>query len=327
MGKRKVRRTLPDVLVGKQLVGEPGELPITPQYRQGRRPKLAEPRGPDPSKLPPAEPLKFVPSDSPEYLGREIALFDFEAGEESIYPHLPEPWQDAIRAMTNEYWQCSYPELIRKVNPTPIDLKLRRRIWHAYDVFKKTGTEISFSEIARDVCSRKYLYEVAERPWKLRFYIEPVKEYGEAITDLLDIGLARLHEIIMMPVTNWRGAYDPLLIEKIIKVVVTADHRKHGSYTQRMEATHQITSASVNVNIDQPTSMEEIDSRLAELSEQLPAPPPRIIEAEPMSKILNSMSGTSADSKKDLETLEIRPRERGEPMDVWARTALKAKDE
>lgn len=304
-------------------------VPITPRLRQGRgRAPILGPR-PDATEtvaLPPAEPYKNEPSDAPDFIGREIALFDFEDDEESIYPHLPEPWQDTIRKMTNEYWQCSYPELIRKVNPTPIDLKLRRRIWHAYDVYKRTGAPVIFADIAKDVCSRKYLYEIAERPWKLRFYIEPVKEYGEAITDLLDIGLARLHEIIMMPVTNWRGAYDPLLIEKIIKVVVTADHRKHGSYTQRMEAKHQITSASVNVNIDQPTSMEELDSRLEELTQQLPSPP-KVIEAQPMSTILNSMAGTSADSKRDMETLEIRPRERGEPMDVWARTALKAKDE
>lgn len=303
--------------------------PAKLRARRGR-PKKDETMGPSPytynEKLHPSVEAKATSTDTDEYMSREIAVFDFEEDEQSIFKHLPEPWKDVIQKMTNEFWQISYSELYRKVNPTSTDMMLRRRLWHAYENYKATGEEISYTEITNEVCSRKYLYEYTDRPWKIRFMIEPVKTYDQSLADIIEIGMARMEEIINMPLTNHRGAMDPGLIDKFIRTFVTIDHRKHGSYTQRSENKHQITSASVNVNMDRPTSMEDIDKRLAELDSKLP---PRTIEGEvvskePMTRILDSMANTSADSKKDLKELGIKPRKAGEPMDVWARKNVSA---
>lgn len=309
--------------------------PVELKGRRGR-PKKNETMGPElksPNEDLHPSPHQNTSSDTQEYLSQEVAIFEFEETEDSIFKHLPEPWKDTIRAMTNEFWTVSYPELFRKTNPTSLDLMLRRRLWQAFENYKKTGEALCYAEITREVCSRKYLYEFAHRPWKIRFLIEPIKTYQQSLSDIIEIGMARMEEIINMPLTNFRGAMDPGLIDKFIRTFVTIDHRKHGSYTQRSENKHQITSSSVNVNIEQPTSMEDIDKRLEELNTKMP---PRIIEAEvspkkeltkqePMAQILNSMSSTSADSKKDLKALGIKSREPGEPMDVWARKSLDKK--
>ena len=285
-------------------------VPYAPGTRRGRPPKQFHESGVDMGEAPghpEAKPLPIVHPDTPEFLGDSAPLMDV-ADENTIFKYLPESWQKTVQEMENSLWVMSFPEILRAAHPNSIDLQLRTRIWVAYEeAAKNKANFIEWKKVYTGICSFHYFYEYSRRPVKLRFLLEPLKEYKESVKQLLEIGMARLQEIITMPLTNKNGAMDPNLIEKVIKCIVLVDHRIHGGYTQRAELKAQQLSAHLDLN--KVKSMEEIDAALEEMekkSKQTPGTTIVIEQKKPMKNILDSISSTSSDSHRDLEEIEGR---------------------
>ncbi len=295
---------------GKFSAIEATEVPYAPKAKRGRPPKdigpdhliLGEKPGYEGARA-----LPIVHPDSKEFLGESSVLMDME-DETTILKYLPPAWQEAVQMMDNEIWAMPFPQVLRGANPNSVELQLRTRIWVAFDKAKAESAKyIDWKKVYSGVCSAQHFYNYARRPLKIRFLLEPLKEYKESVKQLLELGMARLQEIITMPLTNKNGAMDPNLIEKVIKCIVLVDHRIHGGYTQRAELKAQQLSAHLDLN--KVKSMEEIDAALEEMekkSKQTPGTTIVIEQKKPMKNILDSIASTSSDSHRDLEEIEGR---------------------
>lgn len=288
------------------------EIPTAPSVRDAPDIKKGRPKtnlmGPAPLATP-------GETGVPEhFLGEPADIYTADMDENHAFKYLPAAFQEAIALMTNADWAKSYQQVMREANPTEIDFKIRRSLWAALENSKKFLVPIEWKKVYDGICTYAQFYAYPKKPAKLRFLLEPPAVYNESLATLMDIGLARLREIISMPLEDKNGKVNPLLVEKVIKCIVLVDHRIHGGYTQRAEIKAQQLSA--HIDIKKVQSIEEIDAKLAELEKKAEGTTTVTVieQKEPMINILNQLTGTSADSKRDLEKLGIEAREEGAPF-------------
>jgi hypothetical protein len=234
-----MKRSLKDVRADlkerpfKSMVGEEDKSTVPKQY--------------DPN----AKPLDFWDDDNPRsvinLVSRKIA--------------------ESARNISPRYMQLADNELRKEARIGVTEDQLRQAFWaeyfHACDVNHSMRIEAVYGQIV----SKPTFYELyVNNPAKLAWILRPPKNYTYRMTSLLELGLARIEDILHMDITK----NDTRLIAEVVKIVALLDNRVKGAVTQRVQVQTENKHLHAHVQAPPiPQTYNEIEKELQALDREI----------------------------------------------------------
>jgi hypothetical protein len=136
-----------------------------------------------------------------------------------------------------------------------------------YERCMRVKAIMDMASVYRGVCERNYFYKyVVGNSFKLAYIIRPYPNYKAELEDMLQMSLADMRSILKLPLRNKTGQVDTRVAQLKISLFKDLADRTRGSAAKKLE----IDSKSMNVNVDlqQPKTVEEIDKKLQELQDR-----------------------------------------------------------
>lgn len=127
-------------------------------------------------------------------------VFD-RTNPKSVYNMVPESLRGKMENIPHDLWNFTIKELeVAHTDISPIDRRLRQSFWFEYDQAHKQNRSMRISTIIRGICSRTLFQEnIAGRPHRLRYLLEPPEDYKITMHELLATGMEELREILSLP--------------------------------------------------------------------------------------------------------------------------------
>jgi hypothetical protein len=212
--------------------------------------------------------------------------------------------------------------LLDLVTINQTDLLLRQSLWAEYVRAKDKNVLMSMRGIFGTICSEEYFLDLSSE--KKAFLLIPPKNYLGMMEVALERGMARLIEIMNLPLVDGRGAVNSKVMDGILKAFQMVDKRVMGDYTQRIE---QNTTIEDNTKT---TKLADIEAELLELEKQekevleieqrlaSPVPLPKDILLTPQVEPFGLDKAGVYKSKRDEERLKeiVLGNESGEDFSV-----------
>ena len=217
---------------------------------------------------------------------------------QSVLNLIPEEISQVVLSLPTEILKHSDGELEKATGGiTRQDRRVRLLFWEEYENAAREARSMNLEWVAENAglpTWNSYGQRLYENPPLMAWVMRPPPHYELQMREAQELGIDRLMEIMQLPIEQ--PVYDKkgnLLVGKDGKPVTKADvgvgmlimqcyrlvdQRRHGGYTQK----------TVNMNLDAnkvpegaSLSMEEVESRLKELSEKLGENIPGIAPPEP----------------------------------------------
>lgn len=217
----------------------------------------------------------------------------------SICPEEMEPMIAAALEKYGHWYSYDEKQIRQKAEVDDRDERLRLAFWDEYSSATAQRRRMVMRNIVTVLVSASVWYNFyAKRLDKVAWMIYPPRNYSQALKNILDKGLDRLHEIMMLPILKPNGTPDVQTISQIIKVFQLVDARVKGAVVQRL----QIQQQSVNLNADVTTQqlgdiasmslpqLEEMERKLARI-EQAEAKMIRALPPDEKKEILDMKAG------------------------------------
>lgn len=182
-----------------------------------------------------------------------------------VTPLLSRKIRDLVEALPTEVTELTESELIKLRTPSDTDRLLRANFWMVVDDCKKRGvTKPAAARFYDGVCNAATFYAVIKNPLRLKHMLLPPANYEVRMKSLMDMGLAKLSEILTMPLTSQDGTPNVPLMNAVIRAATAIREAQMGAAVQRTIA----VSASVSPE-KIPANNDELDKRILEMKESL----------------------------------------------------------
>lgn len=204
----------------------------------------------------------------------------------SLYNSVNQVFREHLDRIPDEIWTVVQEN--EYMPHSQVDVRLKLKLWETYALARGKSTKelINGAEIAEGICHYSTVRLIIRDPKRLAWLFTPPKDYEATISAAQELWLARLFEILSLPIKDANtGKLNLTAARLVLQAGMAVDLRKHGSPLMRTE------QKSLNVNVDAnkalPASLEDIDKKLAELEQavmndgHLPVPPKgAIIDAD-----------------------------------------------
>jgi hypothetical protein len=191
----------------------------------------------------------------------------------SLVNLVPEAFAQFIEKIPTGLFALSEPEFVARHAPDEIATRLKLKFWDEWQTtLLSPGGTLRPQAVYYGVCTREYFYdEILKNPVRLAWVITPPTDYDIILRETLYQGMARLREIIRLPITSrvpiivrgapvldpstgkplMRDVVDVRLVSEIRQVITMLADRVHGALVHRVELQSQ--SIALNVNTTTPT--------------------------------------------------------------------------
>lgn len=192
----------------------------------------------------------------------------------SVVRLAPDSIQRKMLEIPDEYKNLDEPGLRKLIQPTATDNQLRISFWLEYDrVQREFAPKMEMIAILRGIISEDYFYSrYVKDPKRLAWVLIPPKSYTVKLTEMLELGLERMRDILAMDPKE-SGKLNTKLLELQVKVAQAMDMRLNGAIAQKLEIENKNTNLNYQLrgtaqelsNLIESANMEEIDKKLESL--------------------------------------------------------------
>lgn len=231
-----------------------------------------------------------------------------EVDDEGLVKKLPHFLKEQVAYLQSGYFELSQEELERTIfpggKPDLLASRLKLNFWNEYDTScKKDGQQMRISQIIAGVCTLNQLRKFVSDKHRLTWLIQIPADYRLALSDIHELSIAQMREIMTMDNYDAKGAPNVKLLDVKFKVSQHVDMRLKGAIIQRIDQ----RNLNMNVNADAKPetakdvalSMDEIENRLAELKKKSKS------MLVPGGHQVDLLSGITADS--DIIEINVKP--------------------
>jgi hypothetical protein len=183
---------------------------------------------------------------------------------------LPSYVAEKVASIPDSFFLLGEEELSKIAKATPNDNLIRISFWEEYRRATRTGTKMVMSNVYGGICTKRWFDQLVLNSYKLCFVITPPKEVQVVLESLLLLGLEEMEKILRAPliteVGDRKGHFNGKLAQVKLQVFEILLDRRRGAMTSKSE----VITKNLHVNVDQasrpqPSSIEDIDRRIAEL--------------------------------------------------------------
>lgn len=203
----------------------------------------------------------------------------------SLYNLCPKDIQKAMASLPQSILLMDEKELANNINATPTMRVLRVNFWQEYTRVQQSDIpKIDLNKVCDGICNPLFLVEKVFSTHHLTAWmITPPASYNAAMEETLRMGVLRFREIFEMPMmkpvmvkgaqavdSNGKPKMEPdtKMINIMLRAFAIVDQRMQGGIVQRhqIDSHHKVTR-DITPELES-MSMEQIDSRIAELNEK-----------------------------------------------------------
>jgi hypothetical protein len=193
----------------------------------------------------------------------------------SVLRLAPESFKRRMAEMPEEFKNLDEPGLRKLITPTATDNQLRISFWLEYDrVQRELASKMEMTAILRGVITEDYFYTTYSKDLKrIAWVLIPPKSYTVKLTEMLELGLERLRDILVMDPNEKGGKKNTKLMELQLKIAAMMDMRLNGAIAQKLQVeqkntnlTYQLRGTAQEIqNLVETRNMEDIDKKLEAL--------------------------------------------------------------
>jgi hypothetical protein len=187
-------------------------------------------------------------------------------------------FETAIMSVPDDVFLLDERDLQKKAKVSVTDDYIKTSFWNEYDLAQAKAKSINVENIYVRGCSRDYFFkQFLTNSYKVAWLLTPPPSYEIMLDTLLSKGLARLYEILNLPLENAVIAkdgsvhyeVDAKIAHVIYQITKDIDIRVKGAIPQFIKSESRnlnITGAVSDLKQDkEPQNMEEIEAELARL--------------------------------------------------------------
>jgi hypothetical protein len=148
----------------------------------------------------------------------------------------------AIQNLPPEIKELTEFELMKKLDPTPIDYALRRSFWNAIDQAEKLGRDSIFqTEVYKGICTQQTFNEsVLPNPLRVAWLSRPVVDHSHFYEAINKVALQQILDYV-----KDNKITDPKVLATVVKIAEMSANRAYGAVAQKM----QIQSKNLNIDV------------------------------------------------------------------------------
>ena len=206
-----------------------------------------------------------------EELGPDYVIFD-SSNPRSLINLVPEAMQKVMEGLDDKQRYLTEVQLRNYANADTTLAQLRIAFWFEYNNAQKAERVMNIKNVYRGVTSHDYWHEVILKdPRKIAYIIVPPKDYLVAMTELLDMSLDKMREIIKAPLYDSRGRFDSKTADKVIKVAQAIEARVKGAVvTKTVNLNAEVPANQLGMDINTNSSnLEELEAQVARVRAKL----------------------------------------------------------
>lgn len=114
-------------------------------------------------------------------------------------------FQNAIKDIPEEIWSLSKAQLEVRISLTPLDRRLRKRLWSILPN-GKGSSRTRFSQVYKGLCSYTYIYNyILKNPTKLAWLFSTEVEFEWSTSIAQSMCLDQLKQILNLEVLSHKG--------------------------------------------------------------------------------------------------------------------------
>lgn len=169
-------------------------------------------------------------------------------------------------------------DLREELKPSSTENLLRLNFWIEYMRAQMTPPhKMYLTNIVRGACPPQYfILHFTKKKSRIKWILCPPAQYEARLEEALDYGLARLREILSLPLINSKGYIDSRLADIILKITQFLDAKINGAIASKIQidqrtAMIQTSMADLNKAI-QTASIADLDAKIKELEYALDGP-------------------------------------------------------
>lgn len=194
----------------------------------------------------------------------------------SVINLVPSSMGNAIKAIPLDFFAMDEEELKKMARADIVENRLRHSFWLEYGHACLAKREINMSNIVNGVCSKDYfLKHILTNSFKLAYMLTPPPDYRVQMAEILTLGLAKLREILAMPIESAHPKTGEKVVDSKLagvqaRIVEDLMTRSHGHPLRTIE----VTSKNMNLNVDVTNEVEikdvsQIDAEIKKLEGEL----------------------------------------------------------
>lgn len=230
----------------------------------------------------------------------ELSVLDSQ-NPHSLVRMVPEQFAKKVRELPVKFWTADEKQLAQWAKPTEVEAQLRISFWNEYQRAVDQKQSMKMGNVYAPVCTKDYFYRVICRvPSKLGYVLAPPQSYSIQMEEMLNLGLGKMREVLMLPVRDNKGNPNTRLIAEWVKIVALLDNRVKGAVTQNFSIRQQ--SLNVNVNkaaSEAPRSVEDIDAEMRKLDREI-----KQLSNPEKQKLVKELNEPAEDEQGEAEILE-----------------------
>lgn len=196
-----------------------------------------------------------------------------EEDQFSVIRMVPPKFAERLLALPDELKVCeegTIRSVMRKVGCklTPLDTQLRLAFWLEYErCVQRQEKKINLCNVYAGICVEEYFYQhYLSNQYRLAFMLCPPQSYSVKMQEMMELGLARLREIMTMDMIDEKtGKVDTRIAKLVMQAAVLVDLRVKGAVAQRIETVNK----SAVLHVDLMKNREDLDNRLQQNSMEL----------------------------------------------------------
>lgn len=168
-----------------------------------------------------------------------------------------------------EYFEMELSQLEREVEPTQVEMMLRRAFWvEVRRVSTEKGTVIKPVNIYSGICTKENFALVTGNPKKLTYLLTPPRTYEQNVNHLIDRGMEKLMSVLDAKLVYSNGHMDAKATKTLLDVVAYFESRIKGGIKQKMDINSKNQNLDVQVTVS-TNNMQDLDQKLAKMREDL----------------------------------------------------------
>lgn len=168
-----------------------------------------------------------------------------------------------------EYFEMEFGQLEREVEPTQIEMMLRRAFWvEVRRVSTEKGTVIKPVNIYSGICTKENFSLVVNNQKKLVYLLTPPRTYEQNVNHLIDRGMEKLMSVLDAKLVYSNGHMDAKATKTLLDVVAYFESRIKGGIKQKVDINSKNQNLDVQVTVS-TNNMQDLDQKLAKMREDL----------------------------------------------------------
>jgi hypothetical protein len=247
----------------------------------------------------PKSPTSFPIAYSAADPSPDVSLFDAD-NPLSVVNMVEEAVAKAIMGIPPRYLKMTETQLRKEVKPDEVLCRLKLSFWDEYQRAQDGKRKIHVTKlIAGTGCTKERFYDVVLRdPEQVAWVVTPPVDHMIQLRELLELGLSRQREMLMLPFVfketkvDQQGnvkktrRIDARVMSQINQAVNTLLDRVHGAVMQKVAVQQQSLNVNVNKSVEQAfdtaslEQLEDMEKTLDRLAGKIKEIAPSLSEPE-----------------------------------------------